>query len=82
MRRFRSFDIQVYYRGAWVSVAQVSDEDFARYLSERPAAYTAARDSLNAKLNVVADANLERDLELMQDEFIIYEDFKYHGTRY
>ena len=42
--------IEVYYRGAWTSVADVSDEDFNRYLAERPAIYEAAYASVREKI--------------------------------
>jgi hypothetical protein len=35
--------IQVYYRGAWTDVDDVTDEDFAAYLAERPTAYRDAQ---------------------------------------
>lgn len=50
--------IQVYYRGAWRHVAEVSDDDFATYLAGRPAAYRAAQARLKAdgKHRALSDA--------------------------
>ena len=66
--------IEVYYRGHWMPVADVTDDEFDRYLDERPRVYAAARESLMSKLALVSHDGVGRLPEMGEAEAVLYED--------
>jgi hypothetical protein len=43
--------VQVYHRERWTPVDEIADEEFERYLAERPVVYEAARVTLQTKIS-------------------------------
>lgn len=68
--------IQVYYRGAWTPVSEVSDQEFDRYLEERPAVYQAAEKTLAAKVAAAVDRDAIVRLGLTEAEAILCDDYE------
>jgi hypothetical protein len=64
--------IEVYYAGAWTAAADVSDEDFDRYLAGRSEAYRAANVSLRGKLPALVLGTAA----LTEAESILFADIK------
>jgi len=71
--------IEVYYRGHWKPVADVADDEFDRYLAERPAAYAAARESLPLKLEAAGRGDIVALPEMNEAEIIVCEDAWWQG---
>ncbi len=70
--------IEVFYRGAWVSVDDIDGEAYDRYLAERRTLYAAAHTSLTAKMRRAAETETEAETETVVDlteaERILLED--------
>jgi hypothetical protein len=66
--------IQVYFRCHWTAVTDVTDEEFDRYLQERPAAYAAARASLQSKCEALGGEDIAELPEMNEAEAIVWED--------
>jgi hypothetical protein len=66
--------MEVYYRGQWTPVANVTDEKFDRYLEERSVVYAAARESLASKLEGTDGEAIADVPQMSEAEAIVYED--------
>lgn len=68
--------IEVWYRGAWVDVNDVSDEDFDAYIDGREEAYNAAWLRMAEKVITLADQEDDYKLTLHDDaEMILFDDY-------
>ena len=54
----------------------VTDEEFDAYISERPAVYEAAQESLLEKQRAVLASGVPQTIELTEAEGILYQDWK------